>query len=56
MRVMRIDGTHFSLIYTVAEGTVWVIDVRDGRGLRGAEALRSYTRELQQRHGITLKR
>lgn len=56
VRTMRIEGTHFSLIYTVAENTVWIIDVRDPRGLRGAEAVRGYARELQQRHGIILKR
>ena len=48
----RIDGTSFSLLYTLARDTVWVIDVRDQRGLRSAEALRLFARELRQRYGI----
>lgn len=48
----RIDGTSFSLLYTLARDTVWVIDVRDQRGFRSAEALRLFARELRQRHGI----
>lgn len=56
VRSKRIEGTHFSLLYTVAKDTVWIIDVRDPRGLRSTEALRTFTRELQQRHGINLKK
>lgn len=48
----RIEGTTFSLLYTLARDTVWVIDVRDQRGFRSAEALRLFARELRQRHGI----
>ncbi|MFT6168575.1 MAG: hypothetical protein ACJAR9_000685 [Celeribacter sp.] len=47
-----IQGTTFSLLYTVARGTVWIIDVRDQRGLRSAEALRLYERELRQQYKI----
>lgn len=55
VREKRIEGTHFSLLYTVVRDAVWIIDVRDSRGLRGAEVLQNFARELQQRHGISLK-
>ena len=47
VREFKITGTAFSLLYTVARGTVWVIDVRDQRGLRNAEALRTFAAELR---------
>ena len=47
-----IGGTSFSILYTIARETVWIIDIRDQRGLRSAEALRLYTRELRRKHGI----
>jgi hypothetical protein len=47
VREYLIQGTSFSLIYTIARDTVWVIDVRDQRGQRSAEALRQFLRELR---------
>ena len=55
IREAKIHRTAFSLLYTVARETVWVIDLRDQRGFRSAEALRSFTAELRERHGIVLK-
>lgn len=52
VREQHILGTPFSLLYTVARNTVWIIDIRDTRGLRSAEALSAFTRELQARFGI----
>ena len=49
VREWRIAGTAFSLLYAQARGTVWVIDVRDQRGLRSAEALRTFVAELRRR-------
>lgn len=49
----RIQGTTFSLLYTVARDVVWVIDIRDQRGFRSAEALRSFAAELRQRLKIS---
>jgi hypothetical protein len=46
-REWRIAGTAFSMLYSVARGTVRVIDVRDQRGLRSAEALRTFVAELR---------
>jgi hypothetical protein len=49
VREWKMAGTAFSLLYTVARDTVWVIDVRDQRGLRSAEALRTFVAELRRR-------
>jgi len=46
VRVYLLQGTSFSLLYTVARETVWVIDVRDQRGQRSGETLRQLLREL----------
>lgn len=51
VREFLLQGTTFSLIYTVAQGSVWIIDVHDQRGQRSAEALRDFTRELRDRFG-----
>jgi hypothetical protein len=40
-----IQGTSFSLLYTVARDTVWIIDIRDQRGRRSADALRRFLRD-----------
>ena len=47
VREYPIRGTSFSLLYTVARETVWVIDVRDQRGQRSAEALGQFLQELR---------
>lgn len=52
VREQHILGTNFSLLYTLARDTIWIIDIRDTRGLRSAEALSLFTRELQARFGI----
>ncbi len=46
----RLTNTAFSLLYTVKKDTIWIIDVRDGRGLRSAVPLKNYTRELRARY------
>lgn len=48
----KIQKTAFSFIYTIRGQTVYVIDVRDQRGQRSAEALRAFDRELRQREGL----
>lgn len=53
VRELPILGTSFSLLYTVAQDTIWIIDIRDQRGYRSAEALRLFNRELRARYGIT---
>ena len=49
VREYLLQGTSFSLIYTVARGTIWIIDVHDQRGQRSADALRDFIRELRAR-------
>ena len=52
VREQHILGTPFSLLYTVARDTIWIIDLRDTRGLRSAESLRLFSRELRARFEI----
>jgi len=47
VREYLIQGTSFSLLYTVARDTVWIIDIRDQRGRRSAEALRRFLRDAR---------
>ena len=49
VREQEILGTAFSLLYTVARDTVWVIDLRDQRGQRSAESLRRCLDDLRRR-------
>lgn len=51
VREYPLHGASFSLVYTVARETVWIIDVRDQRGRRSAEALRLFLGELRARLG-----
>jgi hypothetical protein len=52
VREYNITGTAFSLLYSVVADNIWIIDIRDQRGLRSAEALRTFTSELRQRFGL----
>jgi plasmid stabilization system protein ParE len=49
VREIAITGTNFSMLYTVARDTILVIDLRDARGTRSADALRAFTAELRSR-------
>lgn len=46
VREYQIKGTAFSLLYAVERDQIWIIDVRDGRGLRSSLAIRAAVREL----------
>jgi hypothetical protein len=48
----RILETPFSLLYTTAQDIIRIIDLRDTRGMRSAEALSVFTRDLKTRYGI----
>jgi len=48
----KLSRTAFSLLYTVKNDTVYVIDVRDQRGRRSAAALRAHTKELRQKYHL----
>ena len=47
VREYLIQGMSFSLLYTVARDTVWIIDIRDQRGRRSASALRRFLRDAR---------
>jgi len=47
---VKIQKTAFSFLYIIQGQTVYVIDIRDQRGHRSAEALRAFGRELRQRY------
>jgi hypothetical protein len=47
---VKIQKTAFSFLYTIQGQIVYVIDIRDQRGHRSAEALRAFDRELRQRY------
>jgi hypothetical protein len=49
VREHPIAGTHFTILYTIARDTIWVIDIRDARGLRSAEALSRFAHDLRAR-------
>ena len=46
-----IQGTSFPLLHTVARDTVRVIDIRDQRGRRSADALRRFLRDARAPEG-----
>jgi hypothetical protein len=52
VREFKVQVSNFSLLYTIARNTIWVIDIRDARGHRSAEALALFTTELRWRFGI----
>lgn len=49
VRILPLQGTAFSFLYTVARDAVWIIDVHDQRGYRSGEALRQFSGELRKR-------
>lgn len=52
VREYPIQASNFSLLYTIARNTIWIIDIRDSRGHRSADALALFTNELRSRFGI----
>ena len=49
VREHKIQGTAFSLLYSVTRETLWIIDLRDQRGQRSAEALAQFLEDLRRR-------
>lgn len=52
VREYPIQGSSFSLLYTVTRNVIWIIDIRDQRGHRSADALALFSNELRSRFGI----
>tara|TARA_B110000977_G_scaffold186954_1_gene253511 strand:- start:2398 stop:2727 length:330 start_codon:yes stop_codon:yes gene_type:complete len=48
----RILKTHFSILYAVKADTIYIIDIRDQRGLRSANALRQYSQHLKEKYEL----
>ena len=47
-----ISKTHFSILYTVRDEIIYVIDIRDQRGFRSSNALRQYSKQLKNKYGL----
>lgn len=47
-----ISKTHFSILYAVKGQTIYIIDIRDQRGLRSSNALRQYASRLKKKYGL----
>ncbi len=48
----KITRTAFSVLYTICDDTIFVIDLRDQRGLRSASALAAFARELRRKYRL----
>lgn len=47
---IKIQRTAFSILYTIRRDTVYIIDIRDQRGHRSADALRRFDKELRNKY------
>jgi len=52
VRELPIARCPFSIIYTTRDDTIYIIDIRDQRGLRSASALRAFNQELRRQYGL----
>jgi hypothetical protein len=52
VREMHISRSAFSILYTCIDDTIFIIDVRDSRGLRSAGALRKFVGEFKAKYKL----
>ena len=52
VRELNISKTAFSILYTFKLDTIYIIDIRDQRGNRSAEALKKYATELRKKYNL----
>ena len=52
VRELQILKSPFSILFTHRDETIYVIDIRDQRGLRSHEALATFTQELRERYEL----
>lgn len=52
VRELRISKSPFSILYTHQADTIYIIDVRDQRGLRSADALADFIERLKDQYGL----
>ncbi len=52
VRELQISKSPFSILFTHHNDTIYIIDIRDQRGLRSAEALADFTQRLKKKYGL----
>jgi hypothetical protein len=52
VRELNISKTAFSILYTFKLDTIYIIDIRDQRGNRSAEALKKYATDLRKKYNL----
>jgi hypothetical protein len=52
VRELHITRSAFSILCTCVGDTLFIIDIRDSRGLRSAAALRKFTLELRDKYKL----
>ncbi|ODS24662.1 hypothetical protein AB835_02750 [Candidatus Endobugula sertula] len=52
VRELNISKTTFSILYTFKLDTIYIMDIRDQRGNRSADALKKYTTELRKKYDL----
>lgn len=52
VRELSIARSPFSILFTHRDDTLYIIDIRDQRGLRSAEALADFTARLRAKYGL----
>jgi ParE toxin of type II toxin-antitoxin system, parDE len=52
VREIHITRSAFSILYTCIDDTIFIIDIRDSRGLRSAESLRKFSQELREKYKL----
>ena len=52
IREVNITNTPFSILYTIRDDTIYVIDIRDQRGMRSHDALAAFVDEVKRKYGL----
>ncbi len=52
VRELSISRSPFTILYTHRDDTIYIIDIRDTRGLRNADALADFTQRLRQKYRL----
>jgi len=52
VREIKIINTAFSILYAYKNDAIYVIDIRDQRGMRSVEAIREFNRHLREKYGL----
>lgn len=55
VREIHITRSAFLILHTVIDDTIFMIDIRDSRGLRSAAALQKFTIELREKYKRDVK-